>query len=148
MTPEPPAQDPLEPHWALLFTSWLLVTAAAAGSLFFSEVMALPPCKLCWVQRTFMFPLVFVLFAGLFPFQPKTVRFALPLAGAGWAVASYHVLLTWGIIPESAAPCSEGVSCSEIEWALFGVFSIPVLSWLVFTAVGALLLLLRRRLAG
>ncbi len=135
-------------HWSLLFLSWLLVTTAAAGSLFFSEVMDLPPCSLCWVQRAFMFPLVIVLFAGLFPFEPKTVRFALPLAGVGWAVATYHVLLTWGVIPESAAPCTEGVSCSEVEWALLGVLSIPVLSWLVFTAVAALLLGLRRRLAG
>lgn len=143
------SSDPksLDRDWTLLFASWLLVTAASAGSLFFSEVMDLPPCSLCWVQRVFMFPLVLVLFAGLFPFEPRTVRFALPLAGVGWAVASYHVLLTLGIIPESAAPCSEGVSCSEIEWALFGVFSIPVLSWLVFTAVAALLLLLRKRLS-
>ena len=143
------SSDPksLARDWTLLFASWLLVTAASAGSLFFSEVMDLPPCSLCWVQRVFMFPLVLVLFAGLFPFEPRTVRFALPLAGVGWAVASYHMLLILGIIPESAAPCSEGVSCSEIEWALFGVFSIPVLSWLVFTAVAALLLLLRKRLS-
>ena len=99
------APESLDRDWLLLFASWLLVTGATAGSLFFSEVMALPPCSLCWAQRVFMFPLVLVLFAGLFPFEAKTVRFALPLAGFGWGVASYHVLLTWGVIPETAAPC-------------------------------------------
>ena len=140
--------ESLDRSWSLLFAAWLLASSATAGSLFLSEVMGLPPCSLCWAQRLFMFPLVLVLFAGLFPFEPKTVRFALPLAVVGWGVAGYHVLLTLGVIPESAAPCSEGVSCADVDWALFGVFSIPVLSWCVFTAVTALLLGLRRRLSG
>jgi len=136
-----------ERDWSLLFACWLLVAVATGGSLFFSEVMELPPCSLCWYQRIFMFPLVLVLFAGLFPFDGRVVRYALPLAGAGWLVAGYHVLLYVGILPESAAPCTQGVSCSQPTWELFGVFSIPVLSWLVFTAVTALLVLLRRRLS-
>ena len=141
-------EESVDRDWSLLFVCWLLVAVATGGSLFFSEVMELPPCSLCWYQRIFMFPLVFVLFMGLFPFDGRVVRYALPLVGAGWLVAGYHVLLYVGILPESAAPCSQGVSCSQPTWELFGVLSIPVLSWLVFTAVAAVLLLLRRRLAG
>ncbi len=108
----PDAADRPDKNWTILFVCWLFVTGATFGSLFFSEIMELPPCSLCWYQRIFMFPLPIVLFMGLFPFDPKVVRYALPLAIGGCAVALYHTLLHVGIIPESIAPCSQGVSCS------------------------------------
>lgn len=130
--------------WALLFVCWLIVTGATAGSLFISEVMELPPCSLCWYQRLFMFPLPIVVGAGLFPFDRKVVRYALPLAGAGCVVATYHTLLQRGVIPESAAPCRQGVSCSDAHFELLGFLSIPMLSLLAFVAAAVLLMLVHR----
>ncbi len=130
--------------WALLFACWLVVTAATLGSLFFSEVMELPPCSLCWWQRLFMFPLTIVVGAGLFPFDRHVVRYALPLAAIGFAVAVYHTLLQWGVVPESAAPCRQGVPCSEAQLALLGFLSIPMLAALAFGTAVALLWLVRR----
>lgn len=137
--------DKLDTDWLLLLAAWLIVSAATLGSLFFSVVMDLPPCSLCWFQRVFMFPLVVVLSMGLFPFDPKVVRYALPLSALGTAVALYHMLLQIGIIPESAAPCSQGVSCKDVDLLLLGFASIPLLSLLAFGAVTALLITLRRR---
>lgn len=130
--------------WTVVFICWLLVTAATLGSLFFSEVMELPPCSLCWVQRVFMFPLVLILLVGLFPFDGSVVRYALPMALCGGAVALYHMLLQFGIIPESAAPCRQGVSCSDVSFELFGFLSIPMLSLLVFSLVAGLLFSITR----
>ena len=141
------ASDHPDKNWTILFVCWLLVTAATLGSLFFSEVMALPPCSLCWYQRIFMFPLPILLLMGLFPLDAKVVRYALPLALAGWAIAAYHTLLQLGVIPETAAPCSQGVSCSSAYLELFGFVSIPVLSLLAFSSAVGLLILLSRRLA-
>ena len=140
------ASDHPDRNWTILFVCWLLVTAATLGSLFFSEVMALPPCSLCWYQRIFMFPLPILLLMGLFPLDAKVVRYALPLALAGWAIAAYHTLLQLGVIPESAAPCSQGISCSSAYLELFGFVSIPVLSLLAFSSVVGLLIFLSRRL--
>jgi disulfide bond formation protein DsbB len=137
--------DKLDTNWLLLLAAWLLVTSATLGSLFFSVVMDLPPCSLCWYQRVFMFPLVVVLSMGLFPFDPKVVRYALPLSAAGTVVALYHMLLQAGVIPESAAPCSQGVSCADVDMLVFGFASIPVLSLLAFGAVTAFLITLWRR---
>ena len=134
------APDKLDTDWLLLLAAWLLVTTSTLGSLFFSVVMELPPCSLCWHQRIFMFPLVLVLFMGLFPFDPKVVRYALPLSVVGTVVALYHMLLQVGVIPESAAPCSQGVSCADVDLLVFGFASIPVLSLLAFGAVTALLI--------
>jgi disulfide bond formation protein DsbB len=134
--------------WTLLFGCWLVVTAATLGSLFFSEVMELPPCALCWWQRLFMFPMPIVVGAGLFPFDRNVVRYALPLAAIGTAVAVYHTLLQWGVVPESAAPCQQGVSCTEAQLMLLGFLSIPMLATLAFGAAVALLFLVHRSARG
>ena len=138
--------EELDTNWLILFGTWLLVSAATLGSLFFSEIMDFPPCSLCWYQRIFMYPMVLVLGVGLLPFDGKVVRFALPLALGGWLIALYHALLYEGLIPESAAPCSQGVSCSEEYIEFLGFLSIPMLSLCAFTAIVMALLLLRKRI--
>lgn len=135
-----PRLDSREIGWNLVFGSWLVAALSTLGALFFSEVMGLPACVLCWYQRIFMFPLVLLLAVGLFPFDPKIVRYALPLSGIGWSIAAFHVLLTYGVIPESIRPCVQGVPCAQnpIEW--FGFVSIPILSLVAFSVINALLL--------
>lgn len=141
----PSTDTSANPGWAILFMAWLLALASSLGSLFFSEIMQFAPCLLCWYQRIFLFPLVFIFTTGLFCFDKGVVRYALPLAGAGWLVALYHNLLTYGVIPESIRPCSQGVSCTEKYIDLFGFLTIPMLSSLAFSAILALLFILNRR---
>ena len=125
--------------WTVIFGAWLVASASTLGALFFGEVMQLPPCVLCWYQRIFMFPLVLLLPIGMFPFDRKVVRYALPLAALGWLFAAFHVLLVAGVIPENLKPCTQGVPCSEtvIEW--FGFVTIPVLSLVAFSIIITLL---------
>ncbi|MCP4630204.1 MAG: disulfide bond formation protein B, partial [bacterium] len=99
-------------NWMIVFICWIIACVSALGSLFFSEIMEFPPCALCWYQRIFMFPLVLILIAGLFPFDKGIFKYVLPLALVGWGFAFYHYLLYSGFIPESIQPCSQGVSCS------------------------------------
>ena len=47
---------------------WLaaaVATASTVGSLLYSEVYDLIPCRLCWYQRVAMYPLALVLITGL-----------------------------------------------------------------------------------
>ena len=136
------AQDP---DWTLIFACWLLASVAALGSLFFSEVMGIAPCVLCWYQRICMYPLVLILPAGLFPFDGNIVRYALPLALSGALIAAFHLLLVAGYIPASIKPCTLGVPCNEVQIEWFGFITIPLLSALSFLLIVALLLLARRR---
>lgn len=126
--------------WTLIFAAWLVATISTLGALFFGEVMQLPPCVLCWYQRIAMFPLALILPIGLFPFDRKVVRYALPLAVLGWGFAVFHQLLVAGLIPKSIQPCKQGVPCSEtvIEW--FGFLTIPLLAVAAFSTIIALLL--------
>ena len=126
--------------WSLGFAAWLIATLATLGALFMGEVMGLAPCVLCWYQRIFMFPLVLVLAAGLFPFDPKIVRYALPLAIAGLLVAVFHLLLVAGYIPENMTPCRQGIPCSTVQIEWFGFVTIPFLSAVAFLTINALLI--------
>ena len=132
-------------NWTILFLCWLIAGISTLGSLFFSEIMQFAPCILCWYQRIFLFPLVFIFTTGLFSCDKSVARYALPLAAAGGLVALYHNLLYSGIIPKSIQPCSQGVSCTEEYINLFGFLTIPMLSLLSFSTIVALLLILNRR---
>jgi len=114
-TKSPVSQTDRTPHtdWTVLLLRWLLASGSALGSVFFSHVMEFAPCVLCWYQRICLFPLVMILAAGLFPFDKNVVKYALPLATAGWLTTLYHTLLYPGIIPERMRPCAQGVSCTE-----------------------------------
>lgn len=129
-----------------IFSAWFLALMATLGSLFFSEVMLFPPCVLCWYQRICMYPLVVILLAGMFPVSKDVVKYSLPLVVIGWGIGIYHNLLYYNILPESAAPCVQGISCTTkfIEW--FGFLTIPLLSLIAFTLILILLLLTHRNL--
>ena len=132
--------------WGLIFACWLLAAISMLGSLFFSEVMGVAPCVLCWYQRITMYPLVVILLVGMFPLDIRVVRYALPLAVIGWGLGIYHYLIYSGYIPESLQPCDEtGVSCSEINLELFGFITIPMMSILAFTAIIVMLLIVQQR---
>jgi len=128
------------PSWTLTFLAWLLAAVATLGALFFSEIMGFAPCVLCWYQRIAMFPLVLILAAGLLPFDARVVRYALPLAITGLAIALFHVAVVAGWIPENLQPCRQGIPCSEVQVRWLGFITIPFLSALSFAGVSALLI--------
>ncbi|MBK6599952.1 MAG: disulfide bond formation protein B [Proteobacteria bacterium] len=126
--------------WALVFACWLVATVATLGALFFSEVMQLPPCALCWYQRIFIFPLVLLLPMGLFPWDRRVIRYALPLLLVGTLFSLFQLLLVWEVIPESIQPCRQGVSCKDVQIEWLGFLSIPLLSFVAFLVMNALLI--------
>lgn len=127
--------------WILVFSAWLLAAVSTMGSLFFSEVMRLPPCILCWYQRICMYPLVVILLMGLFPYDRKVVKFSLPLALIGWVIAFYHNLLYYNILPESASPCVQGISCTTVQLNWLGFITIPLLALIAFSLISLILIL-------
>lgn len=131
--------------WWLIFACWLIAMAALFGSLFFSEVMGLEPCVLCWWQRIFIYPLAVLFLVGLFPLDRSVVRYTLPLAVIGLGFAVYHYLVYSGFIPESLQPCSEKLSCAEINLELMGFITIPMLSIYAYSVIIVLLLIFRKR---
>ena len=127
----------------LPYAAWLVALLSVVGSLFFSEVMHLPPCVLCWYQRIAMYPLVLVIGTGIILQDERMRIHALPLAIVGLAISVYHNLLYYGFIPESITPCTEGVPCNAVQIEWFGFITIPALGLAAFATVTACLLFYR-----
>lgn len=132
-------------HMKIYFV-WFVSFCATVGSLFFSEVMEFPPCVLCWYQRIAMYPLVLIFFIGKDHDLIESVRYSAPLVFIGWLISLYHNLLHYEIVPETASPCREGVSCSTVYIELFDFLTIPMMSLIAFSIIGILLLLIKREI--
>ncbi len=131
--------------WSLIFGAWLISCLSMGGSLFFSEVMEFPPCILCWYQRIAMYPLVAIFMVGLFPLSKEVFKYSAPFVALGWLIALWHNLLHLGIIKEDLSPCREGVSCSTVYINWMGFITIPLLSFVAFSLLGAILFIFYRR---
>jgi disulfide bond formation protein DsbB len=114
----------------LLAAATLVATVATLGSLNYSLGMGLFPCRLCWYQRIFMYPLTGILGVATLTEQYRVYQTALPLAIPGWAIAAYHSYLQrWG--PDTCA----FMGCSDVQYELGGVLTIPNQSLLGFTLI-------------
>lgn len=128
----------------LVYLAWFQALIATLGSLFFSEIMQLTPCVLCWYQRITMYPLLLILTVGILLRDQRLRFYVLPLSLIGLAIAVYHNLLYYKVIPESIAPCTAGVSCTtrQIEW--FGFITIPLMALTAFTIITFSMILYKR----
>ncbi|HID37782.1 MAG TPA: disulfide bond formation protein B [Ghiorsea sp.] len=134
--------------WTLIFIAWLIAASSTMTSLFFSEIMHLEPCILCWYQRICIFPLAIILLMGLYPLRQDVIKYALPFAVIGLGFTLYHIALFYGFIPEGLKPCTQGVPCDDDSMVLFGFLPIPLLSLGAFSAIIVLLLMAKSRITS
>ena len=127
------------------YAAWVVALVATVGSLFFSEVMDLPPCILCWYQRIAMYPLVLVIGAGIVLRDGRMRYYALPLSLSGLAIAVYHNLLYYKIIPDSITPCTQGISCTTVQIEWLGFITIPLMALAAFAVITLCLLFYKPR---
>lgn len=129
----------------LPYMAWLTASLSVVGSLFFSEVMLLPPCVLCWYQRIVIYPLVLIIGTGIVMRDSRMKFYALPLCLVGLVISIYHNLLYYGFIPESITPCAEGVPCNAVQIEWLGFITIPLMGLGAFVTIALCLLLYRQK---
>ncbi|HUC20296.1 MAG TPA: disulfide oxidoreductase [Candidatus Polarisedimenticolaceae bacterium] len=128
-------------HYSV-YLGFAMALVATLSSLYLSNVMALPPCVLCWYQRIAMYPLVIILGVGILRRERAVYQYVLPLAAIGWLIALYHSLLQWKIIPDALAPCVQGISCTTVQINLLGFITIPFMSLIAFSIIIASMIIL------
>lgn len=110
-----------------LWLAFLVALFSTIGSLYFSDVLLLPPCDLCWYQRALMYPQTIILFIAAMKNDRFVIQYILPLSLLGVFVGLYNYMLQ--IFPDLAASCGPGlVSCSIVYEYFFGYITIPVMS--------------------
>lgn len=121
-----------DPFIAIYF-AWIINIVSLAGSLYFSNVMMLPPCVLCWFQRICIFPMSIIFAVGFLKKDRNVGWYALPLLAIGWIISLYHNLLYYKIIPQAITACTSGVSCTAKQIEYLGFITIPLMAFVSLT---------------
>lgn len=120
---------------------FLISLFASTFPLVYSEIINFPPCSLCWWQRVFMFPLVFMFGVALWDKDKKVIRYALPLLCIGFLISVYQNFFYY-FGENGNLPCdASGVSCYQRLVSEFnGYISIPMLALTAFFALLTLIM--------
>lgn len=125
------------------FFIFLISFTGMFGSLYFSEIINLAPCSLCYIQRGLMYPVVFLaIFVTTFEFKRfKPWMFLIfTIPGILTAIYNIGVQLTGS---ESALCALTEKSCAIVDLIHIGPFSfsIPFLSLVGFSMVTGIVLI-------
>src|SRR3989344_180167 len=74
--------DFIDKHYLAL--GFMIALLSSLFSLVYSEIIGWVPCYLCWYQRIFMFPLVFIFGVAIWSKDRKVVKYTLPMLGVGF----------------------------------------------------------------
>lgn len=122
-----------------LFIGLFVTASATIGSLVYSEVVGYPACILCWIQRIFMYPQMFLFALALWRREYAVLPYVMLLALLGGGVATYHwtkdmlALFTHVTIPCPAV--SALPSCDKIFVQEFGYITIPMIALNAFILI-------------
>lgn len=117
-----------------LLLIFFISTSAVLGSLFFSEYLKLAPCNLCWYQRIFIYPVPLLALIS-YKLKDKSFKYYSGLLSfIGTLFAAYHVYIQ-ATVKKSMFCSISDEDCSTIQFELFGVVTIPMLSLITFLLI-------------
>lgn len=119
--------------YALYLVS-LLGFAAIFGSLIYSEFLKFDPCKLCWVQRIFLYPTAIIGLVAVWLRDTKALWYTLTLSILGGFVSLYHYIIQMAPVSNSL-PCatdSAAGGCGGIYVLEMGYITIPMMTLTLF----------------
>lgn len=128
--------------WGMV-VAFLFTSASAAMTLVYSEVFGFVPCSLCWLQRVFLYPQVFILGAAIFYKEKIAARYGLVLSVPGLVIALYQHYLQMGGSALVACPSSSG-DCAKRIMFEYGFVTFPLLSAFLFLFLIALYIYILR----
>lgn len=120
------------------FFAFCIAFGAMISSLFYSYYANFAACDLCWYQRIFFYPIVFILGLAMYKKDQKIGDYILLLCFIGSIIAIYHSYIQLG--GAALIPCSYGgESCSKRYIWEFGYISMPIMSLTGFWSIMALM---------
>jgi len=112
---------------------FIIGAAAAVGSLALSEILNYVPCKLCWYQRIFMYPIGLISLVSLIFNESRIKKFVLALSIVGILISTYHILMQ--VFPKAFECSDEVAKCSAVQFAQYGYITIPVMAFTTFALI-------------
>lgn len=111
------------------------------GSLYYSEVMGLPPCLLCWYQRIFLYPMFFISAAAIAFSEKVSPKILMVLSVPGMLLGLYQYGMQKFGLGSGFISCSSDNPCSAIDLEYLGFITIPFLSFVAFAVINAILII-------
>ena len=117
----------------------MVAVTATLGSLYYSEIADFIPCRLCWFQRIFMYPMAIVLPIAAFrrDFGIRIYMIAFPVIGLG--ISNYHYLVQRVPTLSQGGSCDATAPCSSAYVETFDFVTIPFMAGCGFLLIGVLL---------
>ena len=123
-----------------------LTLGGIISSLFYSEILGIAPCGLCWLQRVFLYPQAVLFAIAIWKKSRDVADYSIGLSVLGGAVAVYQHYLQMGganILP-CPAVATQAADCSVRFLFEFGYITFPLMSFSVFAFLIVLMLFVRR----
>lgn len=123
----------------------ILSLVGSALTLYYSSVLGLEPCPLCWWQRVFLYSQVVLFAVALWKKDVGVATYSIALSLIGGGIALYQHALQ--VLPGSGLPCpaSGTVSCAQRFLFEFGYITYPLAAATLFAALIVLMMIARRR---
>lgn len=129
-----------------LWLGFLLTLFGTGMSLFYSEVLGILPCSLCWLQRVFLYPQVALFGVALWKGDKRVADYSIALSVLGIFVALYQHYLQMG--GNSLLPCpatsAEALDCGVRFLFEFGYMTFPLMCATTFAFLIITMLFVRR----
>jgi hypothetical protein len=127
-----------------LLSAFIVALVATSGSLYFSEIAGLTPCKLCWFQRILAYPLVIILGVALIRRDRKVWTYVIPMNILNMLIAAYHYYIQVLGVQDSFCSANAAESCVVRPILHFGYISIPLMSFTAAALILIFMLLIRK----
>jgi len=131
--------DFIDTHYLKL--GFIISLGSGLFSLVYSEMVGFLPCYLCWYQRIFSYPLIFIFGAAIWTKDRKVVKYTLPLLSVGLFVSIYQNFFYY-FGERSNLPCdASGISCyQQLVNEFSGYISLPMFALTMFVALISIVL--------
>lgn len=116
-----------------LSVAFVLTLAGSVMTLVYSEIFGFIPCGLCWLQRVFLYPQVFLLGVALYTKDKNVAKYGIALSIPGIIISLYQHYLQMGGAEFVTCPTTgDGADCSERILFEFGFMTFPLVSTALF----------------
>lgn len=128
--------------------AWLafLLTLSSTGmSFYYSDVLGIIPCSLCWLQRAFIYSQVVLLGIALYKREAARIAdYAIGLSVTGSVFALYQHYIQ--MVGESPLPCpASGGDCIKRFFFEFGYVTFPLVAFSAFAFIIVVMLFVREK---
>jgi disulfide bond formation protein DsbB len=119
----------------ILYYIFIISFTSSFFTLVYSEYFGIIPCALCWFERIFMYPTVFISFLAILKKDfEKSVFYIFIFSIFGGLISLYHHILQITASRTSHLPCpASSGDCAKMIIFEYGHITFPFMAFVAFT---------------